>query len=40
MAAIGKTGKKEYLPEELQKIEFPSDRKKVSEIIMEGKFRT
>ena len=39
MAAIGKLGKIEDLPEPLQKIEFPSDRKKISEIIMEGEFR-
>jgi nitroreductase len=40
MAAIGKLGKKEYLPEELQKMEAPSGRKKLKEIVMEGKFRS
>jgi len=38
MFALGQPGKKEDLPEEVQKMEFPSDRKKVSEIISEGKF--
>lgn len=36
MAAIGKPGKKEDLPEPLQERETPSDRKKISEIIKEG----
>lgn len=40
MAAIGKYGRKEDLPEELQKREFPSTRKKISEISFEGKFET
>ncbi len=39
MAAIGKRGKKESLPPQLQEREAPSDRKKLSEIVMEGKFR-
>ncbi len=39
MIAIGKRGKKEDLPEELQKREEPSDRRPLSEIAMEGKFR-
>jgi len=39
MFAIGKPGKKEDLPEELQKMESPSDRKKVSEFIFEGEFK-
>ena len=38
MIAIGKHGKKEDLPESLQKSEFPSDRKPLNEIIAEGKF--
>jgi nitroreductase len=38
MIAIGKHGKKEILSKELQEREFPSDRKKLSEIVMEGKF--
>ena len=39
MAAIGKPGKKEFLPKEMQEKEFPSDRKKLKEIVFEGKFR-
>ena len=39
MAAIGKPGKKEDLPKEMQEREFPSDRKKISEIAFEGKFK-
>jgi len=38
MIAIGKVGKKEDLPQELQEREFPSDRKKINEIAFEGKF--
>ncbi|MGI9535250.1 MAG: nitroreductase family protein [Thermodesulfobacteriota bacterium] len=38
MFAIGKPGKTEDLPEKLQKIEKPSGRKKISEIVSEGKF--
>jgi nitroreductase len=38
MIAVGKPGKTELLPEEMQKREQPSDRKKVSEFIFEGKF--
>jgi nitroreductase len=39
MIAVGKPGKKENLAEKLQKREFPSTRKKVSEIAFEGKFK-
>ena len=39
MAAIGKAGKKEDLSKELQEVEFPSGRKKISEIAFEGKFK-
>jgi hypothetical protein len=39
MVAIGKPGPKENLPPELQQREQPSDRKQLSEIIMEGQFR-
>ena len=39
MIAIGKKGKKDFLPEELQKIETPSNRKPLKDIIMEGKFK-
>ncbi len=38
MAAIGRRGQKEALPEELQKRELPSDRKKIREVALEGKF--
>ena len=38
MVAIGKRGKKEDLPKELQEREAPSQRKKLKEIVMEGKF--
>jgi len=37
--ALGRPGKKEDLPEDLRAIEFPSDRKKVNEIISEGEFK-
>lgn len=36
MVAIGRPGKKEGLPENLQEIEFPSDRKDLKDIVMEG----
>jgi nitroreductase len=39
MIAIGKPGKKEDLSAELQERETPSDRRPLSEIIMEGKFQ-
>jgi len=39
MIAVGKPGKKEVLSERNQKREFPSDRKKLSKIVFEGKFR-
>lgn len=39
MIAIGKPGRKEDLPLELQERETPSDRKPLSEIIIEGKFK-
>jgi nitroreductase len=38
MAAVGKPGAKEGLPEKLQKAEGPSDRRKVSASICEGPF--
>ncbi len=38
MIAIGKHGKVEDLPEQLQSREAPSDRKPLSEIVFEGKF--
>lgn len=39
MIAIGKMGKKEALPREMQQYEAPNTRKPLKEIIMEGKFR-
>src|SRR3989338_2880115 len=39
MFAVGKPGKKEDLPKEMQEREFPSQRKKLSEITFEGKFK-
>jgi nitroreductase len=39
MAAIGKPGAKETLPEELQKREAPNARRKLEEIVCEGRFR-
>ncbi len=39
MIAIGKKGPKENLPPKLQEVEFPNDRKPLSEIVMEGHFR-
>ena len=39
MIAIGRKGDKENLPKDLQDDESPSERRSLSEIIMEGKFR-
>lgn len=39
MVAIGKKGKTEDLPESLQAMETPSDRKPLKDIVMEGGFR-
>ena len=38
MIAVGKPGKREDLPEDLQEREQPSDRKPVAEIAIEGGF--
>ena len=38
MIAIGKLGQKGNLPNDLQEREYPSDRKPLREIVMEGKF--
>ncbi|MGZ5490265.1 MAG: nitroreductase family protein [Nitrososphaeraceae archaeon] len=38
MIAIGKLGQKENLPRDLQEKEYPSNRKPLEEIIMEGRF--
>ena len=39
MAAVGRPGPKEELPEKLQARETPNDRRKVSESVFEGPFR-
>ena len=39
MFAIGKLGKKEDLPEKLQKSETPSERKPIKEVVAEGEFQ-
>jgi nitroreductase len=39
MIAIGKPGRKEDLSVELQEREFPSDRRPLEEIVMEGEMR-
>jgi hypothetical protein len=39
MAAVGKPGAKEVLPDKLQKRESPSDRRKLTDSICEGRFR-
>src|SRR5947209_3915464 len=39
MAAVGRPGKAEDLPEGLREREAPSPRKKLAEIVCEGKFR-
>jgi hypothetical protein len=39
MAAVGRPGPKELLPEKLQARESPNDRRKLSDSIFEGPFR-
>lgn len=39
MAAVGKPGRKENLPEALRERETPSTRKPIAEIVFEGKFK-
>ena len=39
MVAVGKRGRKEDLPENLQKMEKPSGRRPLKEIVMEGVFQ-
>ena len=39
MIAIVKKGPKDNLSEQLQEREYPSDRKPLEEIVMEGQFR-
>jgi nitroreductase len=38
MAAVGRPGRKEDLPQTLQEREFPSSRKKLEELVFEGGF--
>jgi len=40
MVAVGKPGPVEGLPAALQKREVPSDRKKIAEIVFEGRFKS
>jgi hypothetical protein len=39
MASVGLPGRKEDLPEDLQQREMPTDRRKVSASVCEGRFR-
>jgi hypothetical protein len=39
MIAIGNKGPKDNLPQQLQEREYPSDRKPLAEIVMEGQFK-
>jgi len=39
MIAVGKPGRKKDLPEKLQESEFPSNRKKLKDIVFEGEFK-
>ena len=39
MIAIGRRGPKENLPPQLQEREYPTNRKPLAEIVMEGQFR-
>ena len=39
MFSVGLPGKKEDLPKEIKEKEHPSDRKKLKEIVFEGKFK-
>lgn len=39
MIALGRAGDKQLLPEKIRAREFPSDRKKIREIISEGEFK-
>ena len=38
--AVGKPGQREVLPEKLQARESPNDRRKISESIFEGPFKS
>lgn len=39
MVAIGKQGRKEDLPEQMQAYEQPSDRRPLNEVVFEGEFK-
>ena len=39
MAAVGKPGPKELLPEKLRARESPNDRRKLSQSVFEGPFK-
>ncbi|MGC1931746.1 MAG: hypothetical protein WA667_22480 [Candidatus Nitrosopolaris sp.] len=38
LLAIGKKAPREHLPPQLEEREYPSDRKPLKDIVMEGKF--
>jgi hypothetical protein len=40
MAAVGKPGRKEDLPEDFQARELPNTRKPLSELVFEGRYRS
>jgi len=40
MAAVGKPGRKEDLPEDFQARELPNTRKPLSELVCEGRYRS
>jgi hypothetical protein len=40
MAAVGRPGRKEELPEDFQARESPSTRRPISELIFEGRYRS
>ena len=40
MAAVGKPGRKEDLPEDFQTRELPNTRKPISELVCEGRYRS
>ena len=39
MAAVGKPGRKEELPEDFQTRELPNTRKPLTELVFEGRYR-
>ena len=40
MAAVGKPGRKEELPEDFQARELPNTRKPLTELVFEGRYRS